>query len=281
MGNYKQIMWIVLGVGLWLGTNLTTLLADEQMKAPSLLVLEAQALPPTPIFNYPVVEDTQISSYFDHNATAQQVTFYNNRSSQSGFTFSCPAFDDIAPGVGNVWVGCEGGTDNEANCDNTQELWYDNHRGTDFEYAANWHTGPACDMARFEVITPEIYAPAAGLVDLVGEGHPFNGNFIRLYHDLNGDGNYYNDGLRSYYLHFANNGIAVDEGDIIQAGDLLGYGGMTGLTWTPHLHFEVQLYTAKGWQPVDPFGWTGPAGGDPWIVPNALLWVDQAQASAP
>ncbi len=41
---------------------------------------------------------------------------------------------------------------------------------------------------------------------------PNNGNYIRLYHDLNGDGNYYNDNLRSYYLHFADNGILVDEG---------------------------------------------------------------------
>lgn len=280
--KHKWIIWIVLGGALWLGANMKTLLANEQMPLPiSANIFERQALPPTPVFNYPVVENTQISSFFDHNAAAQQVTFYDGRSSQSGFSFSCPAFDDIAPGVGNVWVGCEDTTDSEANCDNSQELWYDNHRGTDFEYAADWHTGPACDMARFQNVTPEIYAPAAGMVDLVGEGHPFNGNFIRLYHDLNGDGNYYNDGLRSYYLHFANSGIAVDEGDLVQPGDFLGYGGMTGLTWTPHLHFEVQLYTAKGWQPVDPFGWTGGAGADPWLAPSHPLWAGDLQAAAP
>jgi murein DD-endopeptidase MepM/ murein hydrolase activator NlpD len=132
-------------------------------------------------------------------------------------------------------------------------------------------------LSRFEDLTPPIYAPAAGLVDYVGEDHPFNGNFIRLYHDLNEDGDYYNDGLRSYYLHFAHNGIVVDEGDTVAEGDLLGYGGMTGLTWTPHLHFQVERQTEKGWQPVDPFGWIDLSNQDPWLVSNHLLWISEHQ----
>ena len=282
--GYKQILWGVLGLSLWLVASFTPLLADEQLRTPSFSgISEAQALPPIPVFRYPVVENTSISSYFDHSAEAGQITFYDGRSSnpESGFLFTCPPLDEIAPGIGNTWVGCETGGADEAGCANAQELLYDNHRGTDFEYDANWHTGPICDMSRFAEATPAIYAPAAGLVDFVGEAHPFNGNFIRLYHDLNGDGDYYNDGLRSYYLHFADNSLVVDAGDLVQAGDLLGYGGMTGLTWTPHLHFEVQLYTAQGWQPVDPFGWTDSPESDPWIAPNYLLWLGDLQVSNP
>jgi murein DD-endopeptidase MepM/ murein hydrolase activator NlpD len=178
--------------------------------------------------------------------------------------------------VGNTWVGCDTAATDEAACPNGQELWYDNHQGIDYEYTPNWHTGASCDPGRFESTpNPPVYAPAPGLVDWVEDDHPFNGTFLRLYHDLNEDGNYYNDGLRSYYLHFAPNGIVVDVGQPVEAGELLGYGGMSGLAWTPHLHFEVQRQTEEGWLPVDPFGWTGSAEDDPWPVPNHRLWIEE------
>jgi murein DD-endopeptidase MepM/ murein hydrolase activator NlpD len=53
---------------------------------------------------------------------------------------------------------------------------------------------------------------------------------------------------------------------------------MTGLAWTPHLHFEVQRQTESGWQPVDPFGWAG-AANDPWIVPNFPLWKENVSSN--
>lgn len=219
-----------------------------------------------PIFRFPVVADAEISGYFDHDPASQSIAFYDGRNSTgaNGFTFSCPA-------VGGAWVGCADAATGEAACADTRELWYDNHHGIDFEYSPNWRTGDSCDLDKFGTISPLVYAPATGLVDFVGEGDPYNGNYIRLYHDLNGDGNYYNDGLRSYYLHFADNGILVDEGQILAAGDVLGYGGATGLAWTPHLHFEVQQRSDVGWVAVDPFGWQGEEV-DPWYVPSKLLW---------
>lgn len=229
----------------------------------------SQALTPTPIFRFPVVSDAEISGYFDHEPADQRILFYNGLGSTGshGFLFSCPA-------VGGAWVGCADAVTGEAACEDARELWYDNHHGIDFEFSPEWRTGETCDLNKFGPISPLINAPAAGIVDYVEEEHPFNGNYIRMYHDLNGDGNYYNDGLRSYYLHFADNGIVVDEGEILAAGDALGFGGATGLAWTPHLHFEVQMRSEIGWVAVDPFGWLGD-GEDPWYVPSYPLWDEE------
>ncbi len=226
---------------------------------------------PTPVFDFPVVPDAEISGFFDHDPANLSIRFYDGRTSTgaNGFTFSCPA-------VGGAWVGCAHAATSEIACADDSELWYDNHHGIDFEYSPDWRTGDSCDLAKFELTLPLIYAPAPGIVDYVGENDLYNGNFIRIYHDLNGDGNYYNDNLRSYYLHFADNGILVDDGEILAAGDALGYGGATGLAWTPHLHFEVQQRTSLGWMAVDPYGWDGD-GEDPWYAPSLPLWDASSQ----
>jgi hypothetical protein len=255
----KQIPWVVAGLTIWLTANLAPLMASVPVNSSSTKALgEAQVLDPMPVFHYPIVEEAVISSYFDHDSRPQGIIFYDGRSSsaRNGYVFTCPAINEVVPGAGNVWVGCGGDAQDEVSCANAEELWYDNHQGIDFEYDINWHTGPSCNMDQFSDLAPPVYAPAAGVVDYIGENHPFNGTFIRLYHDVNGDGNFYNDGLRSYYLHLANNGIVVDEGDIVTQGDLLGYGGMTGLAWTPHLHFQVEQQIGDNWQAVDPFDWT-------------------------
>jgi murein DD-endopeptidase MepM/ murein hydrolase activator NlpD len=235
---------------------------------------DSENLDTTPIFRFPVVPDAEISGYFDHDPAEQSIVFYDGRSSIGGhgFTFSCAE-------VGGAWVGCADAATGEAACADERELWYDNHHGIDFEYSPDWRTGDSCDLNKFDAVSLLVYAPAAGLVDFVGEGDPYNGNYIRFYHDLNGDGNYYNDNLRSYYLHFADNGILVDEGQIVAVDDPLGYGGATGLAWTPHLHFEVQRRTDAGWVAVDPFGWRQD-GIDPWYVSSESLWDEQTGSSA-
>lgn len=233
-------------------------------------VLAAPVGAQTPVFRFPVVPAAQISSYFDHDPAPQSIQFYDGRASAGGFVFACPD-------IGNSWIGCEDGASDEATCADENELWYDDHHGTDFEYTTFWRTGASCDLSKFSAMTVTVLAPAAGIVDLVGEDDPYNGNYIRMYHDLDGDGNYYNDNLRSYYLHFAGNGILVDEGQVLVQGDPLGYGDMSGLAWTPHLHFEVQQRTDLGWMAVDPFGWQA-STTDPWYTASANLWqVDVAQ----
>lgn len=221
----------------------------------------------TPVFRHPVVEGAEEAGLFDHDQTRGSVVFYDGRTSQGGFFFACPA-------VGGATVGCSEPAADEAVCPDQAEMWYDNHKGVDYEYAADWRTGDSCDRERFAGLTAPVYAPAAGRVSYVGWGK-YNGNFVILNHDLNGDGDYSNDGLRSYYLHFADDGIAVYQGQIVAEGDLLGTGGMTGLSWTPHLHFEVQRYIDGAWRSVDPFGWYGD-GDDPWPYLNYPLWREDA-----
>ena len=261
-----QAFLVVLVCWGWTKSPLTAQAPDPNILPTE--IVSRQALTPTPIFRYPVVADAKVSGYFDHEPASQRIAFFDGRVSQpeNGFAFSCP-------NVGGAWVGCIDPAIDEASCNNEQELWYDNHKGIDFEFVPEWHTGASCDPDSFGQVTIVVNAPAAGIVDFVGEDDPYNGNYLRLYHDLDGDGNHYNDGLRSYYLHFAESGIIVDEGDIVEPGDPLGYGGATGLAWTPHLHFEVQQRTDIGWVSIDPFGWFGPEV-DPWHAANHLLWQE-------
>jgi murein DD-endopeptidase MepM/ murein hydrolase activator NlpD len=64
------------------------------------------------------------------------------------------------------------------------------------------------------------------------------------------DGNYifiqHNDSSVAQYWHFKKGGVLVGTGDIITAGQLIGYSGNTGYSAFPHLHFEVRGYDRNG-----------------------------------
>ena len=47
------------------------------------------------------------------------------------------------------------------------------------------------------------------------------------------------NGLETYYGHLSKH--AVVENDIVKAGDIIGYGGSTGRSTGPHLHFETRF----------------------------------------
>lgn len=226
-----------------------------------------------PYFRYPVVPGGTISGYFDHNPANDIVTHYNglqNNSPSYGFFFSCPS-------VGMYdFVGCADNVSGEGACSNNRELWYDGHRGIDYEFSPNWHTGAVCDPGRFSGLTMPIYAPARGKVLFAGyDPHrPGNGWHIRLKHDLNNNGNFDDDNFRSVYLHFTANSLAVYAGQIVPEGAYLGLGGTTGYSSSPHLHFEVQRsadYFQSTYWSVDPFGWSG-IGNDPWPYRNDILF---------
>ncbi len=232
----------------------------------------AAAATALPIFRFPVVPGAVISGYFDHNPTAGRVTFYNGRQNASasyGFNFSCsnPYMHDF--------VGCEDPVTGESACANNRELWYDGHKGIDYEYSPNWHTGAVCNPALFNGITRKVDAPAAGKVVFAGwdDTRPANGYHIRIKHDLNGNGNYEDDNFRSNFLHFTST-LYVSVNEIVGEGDDLGIGGSTGYSSSPHLHFEVQRssdnFQSSVWS-VDPYGWAG-AGTDPWPYQNVRLW---------
>lgn len=94
------------------------------------------------------------------------------------------------------------------------------HTGTDF----------AADTG-----TP-ILSVAAGTVVLSGDFF-FSGRSVFVDHG---------DGLISMYFHLS--GIAVDEGDEVKRGEILGLVGQSGRATGPHLHFGARWHGAR----VDP-----------------------------
>lgn len=54
------------------------------------------------------------------------------------------------------------------------------------------------------------------------------------------------NGLETYYAHLSKLKVKINQW--VDAGDLIGLGGNTGLSYAPHLHFEVRLND----QPIDP-----------------------------
>ncbi len=64
-----------------------------------------------------------------------------------------------------------------------------------------------------------------------------DGNYISIKHD---------DGSTANYWHLQKDGVLVNVGDTVQAGQPIGFSGNTGYSAFPHLHFEVQGYDASG-----------------------------------
>ncbi len=101
-----------------------------------------------------------------------------------------------------------------------------------------------------------VYATLPGKVVRVAKDPNGYGNHIRISHDNN---------LLSLYGHLdERNYHAVNEGDTVTAGQLIGFSGNTGRSTGPHLHFEVR----EGTTAFDPepylttsLGDTGDGGG--------------------
>jgi murein DD-endopeptidase MepM/ murein hydrolase activator NlpD len=84
-----------------------------------------------------------------------------------------------------------------------------------------------------------IYAAAAGRVVLVEE-LILRGNAVLIDHGM---------GLFSGYWHQSQ--LVVANGQEVQAGDLIGYMGNSGLVTGPHLHWEIRLHGIA----VEPLQW--------------------------
>jgi murein DD-endopeptidase MepM/ murein hydrolase activator NlpD len=93
-----------------------------------------------------------------------------------------------------------------------------------------------------------VHAARAGVVARVVEEHDIGcwedgcgryANFIVIMHD---------DGTTGEYYHLQQNGSVVGVGDVVAAGQHIGYSGNTGHTTMPHLHFAVYRAT-KGARP--------------------------------
>ena len=80
--------------------------------------------------------------------------------------------------------------------------------------------------------------------------------------------------LRINYQHLSR--IAVEEGQSVKRGQVVGYTGNTGCSMAPHLHLVVFRDGSDGkLQPVDPYGFQ--AGADPWVTrggpSSEYLWA--------
>lgn len=88
-----------------------------------------------------------------------------------------------------------------------------------------------------------IYAPAAGRIALVGrvaDGFQLNGNTIGIDHG---------QGVTSVMIHLS--GFEVNEGDFVEAGQLIGRMGSTGFATGPNLHWGLYVNGVA----VDPVPW--------------------------
>jgi len=75
------------------------------------------------------------------------------------------------------------------------------------------------------------------------------GNFIELTHK---------GGITSRYAHMLKFADGIEMGSVVQAGDLIGYIGTTGLSTGPHLHFEIR----QNGEPTDPLAFEMETGTD-------------------
>lgn len=96
-----------------------------------------------------------------------------------------------------------------------------------------WHYGIDLDLD----IGDSIFAAFDGVVRIKGWDRGGYGNYVVLRH--------YN-GLETVYGHMTR--AAVVTGTYVKAGELIGYGGSTGRSTGPHLHFEIR-YAGN---PIDP-----------------------------
>ena len=82
-------------------------------------------------------------------------------------------------------------------------------------------------------------------------------NYINVKHD---------DGTYAAYVHLKYKGVAVQLGQQVAAGTLLGYSGATGWVTNPHLHFMVYRINAPAALQTLPFRMRTPLG----VVPQLL-----------
>lgn len=192
-----------------------------------------------------------IRSYFDHSAP--------NYSTNNIFVRY-----DGQQWAGNVGIG---------NCTNFVNC-YDGHNGLDVAMDYE-HTLAAADgivwWARYAVTNCHNGATCS------------YGLQVKIKHTVNGQV------YSTRYAHLTT--LAVQEGQLVKARQIIGTTGSTGASTGPHLHFDVSICINTScaidsdFRPIDPFGWQptpgAPVQNDPWALeqnPNGAnswcMWGD-------
>ena len=113
----------------------------------------------------------------------------------------------------------------------------------------------AVDFA-MPVGTPVLAARDGVVMDVV-EKHNRGGSSRRYARYANYVVVIHDDGTTGEYYHLRKNGAAVNVGDRVEAGDLIGYSGNTGFSSLPHLHFAVYKAQSHGKFQSLPFQFEG------------------------
>ena len=124
-------------------------------------------------------------------------------------------------------------------------LYYDGHNGWDYALAYE-----------------NVLASADGVVQLAGSDsiNPCFGQTIIIDHQ---------NGFSTRYAHLSK--IYVSPGQSVNRGTVIAQSGNTGCSSGPHLHYGV--YVTSSWTAVDPWGWSGAPGADPWPSDPGMLWL--------
>lgn len=124
-------------------------------------------------------------------------------------------------------------------------LYYDGHNGWDYALAYE-----------------NVLAAADGTVALAGidSVNTCFGQNVVINHP---------NGYSTRYAHMSQ--IYVTPGQSVARGQVIGVSGNTGCSSGAHLHFGV--YVTSSWTAVDPWGWWGTAGADPWPSDPGDLWL--------
>ena len=132
-------------------------------------------------------------------------------------------------------------------------LSYDGHDGTDIAIANR------AEMAKGVTVRAALPGVVKGIRDGVPDAAPFRegqdcGNGV-LIESAEG---------QEQYCHFRLGSVAVQKGQSVEAGTVLGLIGQSGNADFPHLHLTIR----RGGQPVDPFSQAETCG------PAEELWAD-------
>lgn len=154
-----------------------------------------------------------------NNANNNNSNNNNNNSSSGSFVWPCPSSRRITSDYGL--------------------------RGDPFGDSSSSEFHKGIDIGA-PVGTP-IVATASGVVVRAVHGTSA-GNFVVINHG---------DNLVSVYMHMAY--YIVSGEDYVEAGQVIGYVGLTGQTKGPHLHFGIGTYDGENWPPayVNPHNYIG------------------------